>query len=273
MALTSKTYLITGSTDGIGYHTAKNLARNGASILLHGRSQSKVEAAVEAIRGQTKGCDIKGLVADLSSIHEVHNLADQVMEAVKERGLSVLINNAGVFEQTYSTTIDNLERTWAVNVAAPFVLTSLLLSCIKERVVTVASISASSSMDIDNTQCEKTPFSPHGAYSLSRVADIIFSVELSKRLNAHGKCISSFSLDPGTVNTKMLFAGWGSIGMDVEDANDEYWVATAPELTGKTGLYFVGRREQTPPTPVHDNELRKKLWQLLERQTGTVYSI
>ena len=108
-----------------------------------------------------------------------------------------------------------LELTWATNVLAPFLLTVLLLDAVTHRVVTTASISAASDVDWGNLQQERG-FSPHGAYALSKLCNIMFSSQLASRLAAAGSALTSNSLDPGTVNTKMLLAGWGPIGMRLQ---------------------------------------------------------
>ena len=99
-------------------------------------------------------------------------------------------------------------------------------------------------------------------------------MELADRLAAAGHATpTSNSLDPGTVNTKMLYAGWGSIGMRIQDANDQYYVATDPPLEGVSGKYYVSSRERNAPSPAYDLEARRKLWDILQEQTGAVWSI
>jgi NAD(P)-dependent dehydrogenase (short-subunit alcohol dehydrogenase family) len=176
----------------------------------------------------------------------VRRLAAKVRAGLAGARLSTLVNNAGVYEQQPRASVDGLEMTWAVNVAAPFLLTSLLLDAVTDRIVTVASISAASSMDFTNLQQERG-YSAHGAYSLSKLANICFSHALAKRLQKAGSAITSNSLDPGTVNTKMLLAGWGPIGMRVADAGDAFFVATDSSLAEVSGAYFVGARRRTPP--------------------------
>ena len=112
----------------------------------------------------------------------------------------------------FRKTADGFEQTWAVNVLAPFVLTACLSSRIRDRVINVSSISASSSIDWNNLQQEKG-FSSHNAYSLSKLAIQMLTANMAKQLDPHGVTVSC--LDPGTVNTKMLLAGWGKIGVEV----------------------------------------------------------
>ncbi|KAF5834363.1 hypothetical protein DUNSADRAFT_8985 [Dunaliella salina] len=195
-----------------------------------------------------------------------------------------------------------------VNVAAPFLLTSLLLDTLPEngRILNVASISAGSTIDFNNLQmvralqhpagpangaCISTTcrtcrwcmhfnnlqmekgFSAHSSYSLSKLANIIFNMKLVKRLSAAGKGITANTCDPGTVNTKMLLAGWGPCGIPVHEANDEHWIITDPSLEGVTGQYFVGRRPCRPPSTALEESIQQKLWTHLEEQTGAQWSI
>jgi NAD(P)-dependent dehydrogenase (short-subunit alcohol dehydrogenase family) len=268
--LAGRTFLLTGATDGIGKHTAKRLLDSGATVIVHGRSKSRVDEVASPHKNAIP------VVADLADFASVRQLAEYV-KAAAPQGITTLINNAGVYEDNLKITKDGLELTHQVNVAAPFLLTSLLLASnhIKERIVNVASISASSSLDhaIITGTVDPKSYSSHRAYSTSKLGDILFTLSLARRLREAGSMVTANALDPGTVNTKMLFAGWGPCGIDVGDANDEYWVATAPELEGVSGKYYVGRRESRPPGSGNDiNKVQEELWALLERQTGAVWS-
>jgi len=270
------THLVTGSTDGIGSHTCKRLAREGRPLIVHGRNPQRVKSAVEQIKKSAADpkLPIHGITADFSSLDEVRKLAHEVKTHLDGAPLGVLDNNAGVYELKKSMSKDGMEMTWAVNVAAPFLLTSLLLDTLPEggRILNVASISAGSTIDFNNLQMEKG-FSAHSSYSLSKLANIIFDLQLAKRLSAAGKGITANTCDPGTVNTKMLLAGWGPCGIPVHEANDQHWLITDPSLEGVTGQYFVGRRPCRPPSTALDESIQQKLWAVLEEQTGAQWSI
>ena len=271
-SLTGKLYLVTGSTDGIGRHTAEKLYHAGAHVMVHGRNAARVQDVVDSLNASGNG-SVSSFVADLSDFSQVRRLAAEVKETLGDKQLTCLINNAGVYEkQKAIATSSGLEMTWAVNVAAPYLLTSLLLDSIKERIVTVASVSASSSIDFDNLQQEKG-YSAHNAYSLSKLADILFSMELAERLAKAGRSVTSNSLDPGTVNTKMLYAGWGPIGMSIQDANDQFFLATDSSVSETSGRYFVSGRERQAPSPAYDENARHKLWNILQEQTDAQWSI
>jgi NAD(P)-dependent dehydrogenase (short-subunit alcohol dehydrogenase family) len=273
--LKGKSYLVTGSTDGIGRHTAEKLYRAGAHVMIHGRNAARVKDVVDFLNLNGTGT-VSSFVADLSDLTQVRRLATEIQKTLQGEGkqLTCLINNAGVYEKHKVISSSGLELTWAVNVAAPFLLTSLLLAqnSIEKRIVNVASVSASSSIDFDNLQQEKG-YSAHNAYSLSKLADIMFSIELAERLARAGSPITSNTLDPGTVNTKMLFAGWGPIGNRVQDADDQFFLATDGSVSQVSGRYFISSRGSRAPSPAYDVDARRRLWDILEEQTGAQWNI
>ncbi|KAL0047483.1 hypothetical protein WJX82_004625 [Trebouxia sp. C0006] len=226
--VSGKTYLVTGSTDGIGRHTASKLAAAGTNVLVHGRTMEKVTTTK---RDLTKGGKISSYTYNLASLSQIRKFAEAIK--AEHNNIDVLINNAGVFETQRSLSEDGYEMTWAINVLAPFLLTSLLKDVVTDRIVNVSSISAGSSIDFDNLQQEKG-FSSHNSYSLSKLASMMFTCDLAEHMKPKGVTVNC--LDPGTVNTKMLIAGWGACGIDVKDANYEYKLATDPSLAKETGL-------------------------------------
>ncbi|KAK9837903.1 hypothetical protein WJX74_007474 [Apatococcus lobatus] len=262
-----KTYLVTGSTDGIGQHTALNLARAGGNVIIHGRSSQRVDASRQRIEKAAAGGWVKAYTYDLSSMASVRDFAAAVRHDVQT--LNVLLNNAGVFEQRMSKTVDGFEMTWSVNVMAPFLFTSLLLDSIQDRIVNVSSISAGSSVDFSNLQQEKG-FSSHGSYALSKIAMMAFTAKLAKRLQKQGGPTVN-CLDPGTVNTKMLEAGWGMCGMPVSAANGETFLATDPCVKATTGEYFNGNRVVSMRGEARKTKVQDRLWTILEQQTGAVW--
>eukprot|EP00189_Rhodosorus_marinus_P003678 CAMPEP_0113973598 /NCGR_PEP_ID=MMETSP0011_2-20120614/14580_1 /TAXON_ID=101924 /ORGANISM="Rhodosorus marinus" /LENGTH=278 /DNA_ID=CAMNT_0000991621 /DNA_START=176 /DNA_END=1012 /DNA_ORIENTATION=+ /assembly_acc=CAM_ASM_000156 len=275
--MSEKVALVTGSTDGIGLHTLKNLAKMGYVTLVHGRNPEKVKAVGEMIKSE--GGVVQEYVADFASLAQVRRLAEEVAE--RNSKIDVLINNAGVFEVERRTSADGYEMTFAVNVLAPFLLTSLLMKTLKAapaaRIINVASIShmqggagrRGGEIDFDNLQHE-SGYDVYGAYGLSKLSLIAFTNELADRLR--GSTITANACDPGTVNTKMLLSGWGRVGMDVSSANNETFLATDPSLEGVSGKYFVSRRETKAAFSTYDEQVRRKLWEQLETLTQATYS-
>mmetsp|Transcript_7066 Transcript_7066/g.11153 ORF Transcript_7066/g.11153 Transcript_7066/m.11153 type:complete len:335 (-) Transcript_7066:408-1412(-) len=266
-------FLVTGSTDGIGRHTALRLAaERGHTVLVHGRNAKKGADTVKFITSKTGNPNVDFFCADLSDLKQIHRLSDEIR--TKYDRCDVLINNAGVFEDRKQLSADGLELTFAINVVAPFLLTKLLLDLLEcgssPRIVNTASISQAYSFDFENLNGQKS-YSAHQAYSLSKLCNVMFTYELDRRLRASSSGITTNCLDPGTVNTKMLLQGWGPIGIPVDRANDEYWLATAPELEGVSGKYFVSR---TPSRSSPDAQVQEKcsqLWQFLESLVGSTF--
>lgn len=266
--LVGKTFLITGSTDGIGFQTARRLAKDGATILLHGRSTMKVEAARGMIMSENPDAMIKSYPYDLSTIAATREFAQHVISENDE--LHGLVNNAGVFSIDHSVTSDALETTFAVNVAAPFILFCLLMPLLKvtaqSKVLNVSSISQGGRIDLSNLQFQKGGFSEHISYSQSKLHIASISHELALRVSPNDALV--LSCDPGTVNTKMLLAGWGSCGIEVGAANNEYELITAEFDPCHHGRYFVSKRCSRCSSDVYNDELRQSLWQELEQITG-----
>jgi len=265
--------LVTGSTDGIGRHTASRLACEGYHVFLHGRSQQRLEEARAAILVKKADASIDLLCHDLITIQGAKDLAADV--ASRTDKLDILINNAGVFQEEKIVTPDGLESTFAINVAATFILNSLLLPLLRNafqsRVLNVSSISQSdigrvNDFSNSNLQFEKTSFSSYNSYSLSKLCVAMISHEMAKRIPSSDTLV--ISCDPGTVNTKMLLAGWGMCGIKISDANDEFKLVTAPFDESMHGRYYVSCRESRCSADVYDDSKREELWRRLEEICG-----
>ena len=294
----SDTALITGSTDGIGVTTAQNIL-NGKSdineVLIHGRDVDRVRSTATSIQksAATKRNVAVALPAsDLSTVRGCYDLANSVLQYCGapqpdsvnspsgSSNLKILMNNAGVYSNKLVHTEEGLELTFAVNVLAPFVVTSMLLSTLlangsrddrssNSRIVIASSVSQSWRLSKDywdDPQYHKRQYSAHSAYSESKLLDAMLTIEMAQRLQDAGidtSVLTCNCLDPGTVNTKMLLDGWGPIGIRVQDALDETWCCTSPELESITGQYFVGRSRRQASGCAYDTYHREKLWEIL----------
>lgn len=266
-SLKGKTYVVTGSTDGIGQHTAISLAKAGGNVIVHGRSKERVEASTERVKQASSGGWVKSYLADLSSLDSVRHFAEALRK--DHESLDVLINNAGVFEPKYKKTGDGFEMTWQVNVMAPFLLTSLLFDRVKERVVIVSSMSAGSHIDFDNLNQEKG-YSSHDAYSLSKLAEMAITSQLANRVGTKLKSQKPTvnCLDPGNISTKMLMTGWNMVGTPLHQANGVTRLAADPSLEDVTGKYFMYDQPSRMPREATDVKIQQRLWDILEQQTG-----
>ncbi len=177
--------LITGATSGIGYITARELARRGATVALVARSPERAEACVTRIRQETGNNAVDFLIADLSSLEQVRRLAKEATDRYER--LHVLINNAGAVFWSRQETADGLEMTFALNVLSPFLLTNLLLPTLQAsapaRIITVASMAhAGATIPFDDLQQQHHRYRGLRVYGQSKLADILFTYELARRL-------------------------------------------------------------------------------------------
>ncbi len=251
--------LVTGATDGIGRETARELARRGARVLVHGRSPEKVKAVVQELDALADSKMPAPVVGDFSSLEDVRAMAKLLL--ARGDGLDVLLNNAGVYMNDAKVSRDGFEMTFAVNHLAPFLLTHLLLPRLREssapRIVNVSSMTHSGGAihraELDALTSTKH-FDPYAAYANSKLANVLFTVELARRL---GPAVTVNALHPGVVSTKLLTEGFGMRGGEslAEGAATSVRLALAPELKGVTGRYFAHSKEAAMAAPARDREL------------------
>lgn len=263
----AKTFLVTGSTSGIGHFTATRLAKDGHRVLVHGRSQEKVDAVVSELAPLAEG-----FVADISEMAGVRALASAVLS--RHPKLDGLLNNAGTFDGDYTgsrrVTADGNEYSLAVNVCAPFLLTSLLLPALRAsgcaRLLFTSSLSQGAPDALDDLQLERG-WSAHRAYSFSKLANAMIAMEVHARFGKPPE-LTVNTMDPGTVDTKMLRAGWWSGGRSVQTATASHYLLTEPSLQETSGQYFVEHRPSRADAQAYDEGARAKLWDELVELTG-----
>lgn len=267
----NRVVLITGATDGIGKQTAIDLAEKGFYVILHGRNSEKAEAALKEVQSTTGSNLLSTVTADLSSLTRVRQLANNILS--KFNKLDVLINNAGVYMKERKLSEDGYEMTFAVNHLSHFLLTNLLLDLLKQsedgRVVNVSSVAhQNAKLDWNNLNGEKS-FGAYGAYSLSKLANVLFSNELAKRLK--GTNLKSNSLHPGVITTKLLKAGFNMSGASVKKgAETSVFLASSDEAASFNGEYLIDSKIVKPHPHATDNEVLKKFWQVSEEMTALI---
>ena len=273
-SMLGRTVVITGGTSGIGKATAIGLAALGARVAIAGRDLVRAEAAATDIRGTTGNPNVAAFGADLSSQSDVRRLAAELLEAYPR--IDVLINNVGGFWATRHITADGLERTFALNHLAAYLLTNLLLDRLKAsapaRVVTVASNAQSlGKIDFDDLQGERT-YSGQTAYNQSKLADVMFTYELARRLEGTG--VTATVLHPGVVRTgfgaedpslifKLLVPLWRPFMKTPADgASTSIYLASSSKVEGVTGMYFADSRPLASNKAAYDEAAAARLWQV-----------
>ena len=275
-----KVCLVTGANRGIGKATALGLALKGATIIIHCRNRQLGETTREEIVARTGNAAIEVIVADLTSLEAVRRLA----EAVKRRhaALHVLVNNAGLAKRRHTLTEDGFETTFVVNHLAPFLLTNLLLDTIKgsapARIVNVASMVHRWGRINFHDLMGQRHYSMDRAYNQSKLANVLFTYELARRLDGTG--VVANCLHPGLVATdfgreytgfKGLMANkyWRPFMRRPEGgAETVIYLASSPDVEGVTGKYFANRRAVRSSRASNDAALARRLWEVSERLTG-----
>ncbi len=270
--MTARTIVITGASDGIGASAARTLSKQGEQVVVVGRSAEKTAQVAKEI-----GAD--HYVADFAELAQVRRLAEQLKE--KYPRIDVLANNAGGIMGRRELTVDGHEKTFQINHLAPFLLTHLLAERLKQsapaRVVTVSSdAQRMGRIDFDDLQGERS-WSGQRAYNQSKLANVLFTYELARRLRGHG--VTANTLHPGIVRTGLGAEDPGRIQRMItpfmrllkspeEGAVTSIHLASATELDGVTGQFFAGRRPRRSSRRSYDEAAAARLWDVSCRLTG-----
>ncbi len=259
-----KTILITGSTDGIGYETARMLVSKGHHVLLHGRNPEKLKKVEEMLSDLTNGGGVECFLADLSRLADANTLANQISQ--KHTQLDVLINNAGVFRAPNTITPDGLDIRFSVNTISPYLLTKRLIPVLGKggRVINVSS-AAQSPVNAD-ALLGKLRLSDYEAYAQSKLALIMWSQHMALSLKDDGPVI--VSINPGSLlGTKMVKDAFGMDGKDVRiGAEILTRGALSDEFQGASGKYFDNDsgRFATPHPDALDNRKCEEIAHIIE---------
>ncbi len=268
---TDSVVLVTGSTDGIGRETALELARLGARVIVHGRNAARVAAAYEEVKSASDGTPPAPVVADFSSLAQVRALAAEL----DQRGLALdtLINNAGVYMKRRELSADGIELTLAVNHFAHVLLTHLLLAGSAgkalSRIINLSSIAHSrASIDLEDIENTRAEFDDYQAYATSKFANVLFTVELARRLQDRGVLVNA--VHPGVVSTKLLKTGFDMRGPDSlgKGARTSVMLAISPEYGHISGAYFIEGRETRMHRLAADAQLAARYYELSTARVG-----
>jgi retinol dehydrogenase 14 len=279
-SMAGTTVLVTGGTGGIGKATAIGLSRLDARVGITGRDRARAEAAAADIHAASGNPAVDAYAADLSSQAGVRRLARDVLDAYPR--LDVLVNNVGGFWAHRHLTADGLEHTFALNHLAPFLLTNLLLDRLiasaPARVVTVSSGAQSMGrIDFDDLQGERN-WSGQRAYNQSKLANVMFTYELARRLDGTG--VTATVLHPGVVRTAFGAedpARWHRVFLPLvrpflksppRGAETPIHLGSSPEVAGVTGQYFANRKPKTSNRASYDTQAQARLWRVSAELVG-----
>lgn len=273
-----KQVLLTGASRGIGKATALALAKMGANLSLLVRDRALGEKVIEEIRATGAKGKIDLFVGDLSSMKDIRRVAEEYKS--KHDRLDVLLNNAGAINMDKEKTADGFERTFATNHLGYFLLTDQLLDLLKKsapsRIVNVASEAHRQvgGIDFDDPMFDKRSYGGFASYGQSKLANILFTRELARKLE--GTKVTANSLHPGVIasgfgrNNKGVFGfimrnvAGPFLGSEESGAKTSVYLASSPDVEGKTGLYWKSSREAKPTRAGQDDEAAKRLWKLSE---------
>jgi NAD(P)-dependent dehydrogenase (short-subunit alcohol dehydrogenase family) len=271
--------VITGANSGVGKATALALAATGADTVITARDEARGRAALADIR-RDSGSDLVDLVVfDLADLASVRRGADQILDRCPR--IDVLVNNAGLVQSERTETADGFEATFGINHLGPFLLTQLLtdrlVASAPARVVNVASTAhqaARRGLDFEDLQSTRH-YRGMQAYGRSKLANILFTTELARRLSGSG--VTANCLHPGTVATGFArdddAKGFLAFGIKVikpfvltaeQGARTSVYLATSPDVADVTGQYFVKCRTRTPSPAAQDEAAAALLWSLSE---------
>jgi NAD(P)-dependent dehydrogenase (short-subunit alcohol dehydrogenase family) len=295
--LTGRRALVTGVTSGLGEVTARELARAGAEVLLAARSPERLEATITRIRAEVPDASLVPLRLDLADLESVRRAA---AEAAAHGPLHILVNNAGVMATPQERTVDGFELQLGTNHLGHFALTGLLMEPLLAgagRVVTVSSVMARtvSSVNLQDPRAEHGPYRRWNAYGQSKLANLLFTVELDRRARAAGLPVTAVAAHPGYTRTNLVNAGMnrhrpsldGAIGIAVtslvgqsaaEGSTPTLRAAVEPGLAGGSYIGPSGPfelrgapRVVRMPKQAQDPVLATGLWELSEKATGVSF--
>ncbi|KQL52437.1 short-chain dehydrogenase [Heyndrickxia shackletonii] len=285
-----KYIIITGATSGIGLATAKELVKRGANLGIIARNQVKANELATQLKNVSGGKTVVDVfLADMSSQESIRQVAKEILSKCPK--IDILINNAGAMFDRRQESVDGMEMTWAVNHLGPFLLTTLLLERLKEngnaRIITTASHGhkmVKKGIDFDDIHAKslysfpKMLFGgPTIRYGETKLANILFTTELAKRLEGTG--VTAHCFDPGLVATnfnqnngllaRLTMAGMKPFSRSPEKgAETLVWLADTDDISEDNGGYYADMKKILPSVPAQNLEAAKRLWEISQEQVG-----
>jgi NAD(P)-dependent dehydrogenase (short-subunit alcohol dehydrogenase family) len=285
ITMQNKVCLVTGATSGIGFVTALELAKMGATVVVGGRDMEKSANTVIKIRSESNNQNVDFLLANLSDFEEVRTFAVEFKAQYKR--LDVLVNNAGAVFKEYDENSDRLEMTMALNFFSPFLLTGLLLDTLKgsapSRIINVSSMMHQMAKNNFNNFNNEANYKAFNAYSLSKLALMHFTYELDRKLKGSGVMVNA--MHPGWVKSNFgsdVYTGFYGVVDTLskplqltpeQGANTIIYLASSDEVENVSGKYFVKKKAVNSSAASYDKQVSADLWEMAENKCKMKYDI
>ncbi|MBC7476303.1 MAG: SDR family oxidoreductase [Candidatus Sericytochromatia bacterium] len=280
MDLKNKICIVTGANSGIGKVTALEIAKMGATVIMVCRSKEKGEKALEEVKNLSNNKNVELMLCDFASQQSIRDFAEKFKS--KYKYLNILVNNAGLSIPEKSVTKDGIESTFATNHLGYFLLTNLLLDLLKSsspaRIVNVASDAHKTAhIDFEDINYDRKKYNSTKAYCDSKLANVLFTRELSRRLK--GTNVTVNSLHPGVVNSNFAAGTTGIMSLffklykpflvtNEKGAETQIFLATSPEVEGVTGEYYSKKKIAPIAKEAKDEDVAKRLWDVSEKMVS-----
>jgi len=276
-AMAGKICVVTGANAGIGKETARALVLQGAHLVMVCRNKERAEDARDLFLQERPGAEIDIVLGDLSILAEVRSIAEKLLEYPR---IDVLVNNAGIISPNErKVSADWFELLMATNHLGPFLLTNLVLEQLEKsdagRIVNVASwLHDRGKIDFSDLQAQNN-FDGQTQYGTSKLANILFTRELARRLEDRGVTVNC--LDPGFVFSNIIrnefplwlrVVSWFMAQSEAKGARTSVYLATSPEVEGHSGDYYYKKRVKPPHSKALDDEVARRLWEVSAELTG-----
>src|SRR5215468_904515 len=278
--LQGRVCVLTGATQGIGRAAAEGLLSTGVELVLVSRDATRLETVATDLRLRAPAAKVGVVAGDLSRMLEVRRVAMEIR--ARHHRVDLLLNNAGAVFSRREVTVEGLEKTFALNHLAYFLLTQELLPVLREsdgaRVVNVSSDAhRGARLDFDDLQYEHTPYSAFGAYGRTKLMNILFTREQARRLEGTGITVNA--MHPGFVRSgfgrnnpgilrRLIRLGQAFARTPEHGARTLVYLATSPEVEGVSGKYFHDERESRASAAARDMEVARRLWEVSVRLAG-----
>lgn len=273
----NKISVVTGASSGIGKALVLAFAKRGETVVMVARDAERGQTALEDIRSQTGNTNVDLQLCNLAVLSSVRNLAE-ILKSKYEK-INLLINNAGVYRQKRTVTVDGFEEMFAANHLGPFLLTNLLLELLQVAVQAdgsahILNITAPSTtkLNFEDLQGEKH-FGALNTFGATKMANLLFTMELARRLEKTGITVNA--IHPGLVRSSLLkeaaaplrFLTWLASSSPEKAAASILQVATSPDFEKTTGKFFHKTREIQPDAYAYDRDAQQQLWNVSEMLT------